>query len=234
MEFRMAKRGKKYSKAVAKVDRQKLYSLAESVALVQDTSYSKFVGSLDLAVNLGLDPRQADQNIRGATPLPHGKGKQVRIVVFAKGQKAIDAQNAGVAQVGGDDLAEKISGGWLDFDQVIATPDMMAVVGKLGRVLGPRGLMPNPKMGTVTFDVVPAIEQLKAGRSEFKVDKAGIVHTSVGILSMGTDALVANASAVIDALLKAKPGSAKGTYVKKISLSSTMGPGVRVDPAPYR
>jgi len=230
----MAKRGKKYSKAVAKVDRQKLYSLAESVALVQDTSYSKFVGSLDLAVNLGLDPRQADQNIRGATPLPHGKGKQVRIVVFAKGQKAIDAQNAGVAQVGGDDLAEKISGGWLDFDQVIATPDMMAVVGKLGRVLGPRGLMPNPKMGTVTFDVVPAIEQLKAGRSEFKVDKAGIVHTSVGILSMGTDALVANASAVIDALLKAKPGSAKGTYVKKISLSSTMGPGVRVDPAPYR
>jgi len=219
---------------VAKVDRQKLYSLAESVALVQDTSYSKFVGSLDLAVNLGLDPRQADQNIRGATPLPHGKGKQVRIVVFAKGQKAIDAQNAGVAQVGGDDLAEKISGGWLDFDQVIATPDMMAVVGKLGRVLGPRGLMPNPKMGTVTFDVVPAIEQLKAGRSEFKVDKAGIVHTSVGILSMGTDALVANASAVIDALLKAKPGSAKGTYVKKISLSSTMGPGVRVDPAPYR
>ena len=230
----MAKRGKKYSKSAAKVELGKQYPLAEAVALVLDTSYSKFVGSLDLAVNLGVDPRQADQNIRGATPLPHGRGKQVRIVVFAKGQKAMDAQAAGVDYVGADDLAEKIAAGWLDFDQVIATPDMMAVVGKLGRVLGPRGLMPNPKLGTVTFDVVPAIEQLKAGRSEFKVDKAGIVHTSVGRLNMGAAALVANTEAVIDALIKAKPGSAKGTYLKKISLSPTMGPGVAVDPIPYR
>ncbi len=230
----MAKRGKKYSKSAAKVELGKLYPMAEAVALVLDTSYSKFVGSLDLSVNLGVDPRQADQNIRGATPLPHGKGKAVRIVVFAKGQKAMDAQAAGVDYVGADDLAEKISAGWLDFDQVIATPDMMAVVGKLGRVLGPRGLMPNPKLGTVTFDVVPAIEQLKAGRSEFKVDKAGIVHTSVGRLNMSAEALVANTEAVLDALVKAKPGSAKGTYLKKISLSPTMGPGVAVDPVPYR
>ena len=230
----MAKRGKKYSKSAAKVELGKLYPMAEAIALVLDTSYSKFVGSLDLSVNLGVDPRQADQNIRGATPLPHGKGKAVRIVVFAKGQKAMDAQAAGVDYVGADDLAEKISAGWLDFDQVIATPDMMAVVGKLGRVLGPRGLMPNPKLGTVTFDVVPAIEQLKAGRSEFKVDKAGIVHTSVGRLNMSAEALVANTEAVLDALVKAKPGSAKGTYLKKISLSPTMGPGVAVDPVPYR
>ncbi len=230
----MAKRGKKYSKSAAKVELGKLYPMADAVALVLDTSYSKFVGSLDLSVNLGVDPRQADQNIRGATPLPFGRGKAVRIVVFAKGQKAIDAQAAGVDYVGADDLAEKISAGWLDFDQVIATPDMMAVVGKLGRVLGPRGLMPNPKLGTVTFDVVPAIEQLKAGRSEFKVDKAGIVHTSVGRLNMSAEALVANTEAVLDALVKAKPGSAKGTYLKKISLSPTMGPGVAVDPIPYR
>ena len=230
----MAKHGKKYRQVCEKVDRNKAYGLEEALNLVKDTSYSKFAGSVDLAINLGVDPRHADQNVRGATPLPNGLGKQVRIVVFAKGQKAVEAKEAGVDFVGADDLAEKIQGGWLDFDQVIATPDMMAVVGKLGRVLGPRGLMPNPKLGTVTFEVVNAINELKAGRAEFRVDKAGIVHTIVGKVSMDTDKLAANVNAVIDALLKAKPSSSKGTYLKKIALSATMGPGVSVDPIPFR
>lgn len=230
----MAKHGKKYRKVSEKIDRTKVYSLEEALGLVKETSYSKFPGSVDLAINLGVDPRHADQNVRGATPLPHGLGKQVRIVVFAKGQKAVEAKEAGVDFVGADDLAEKIQGGWLDFDQVIATPDMMAVVGKLGRVLGPRGLMPNPKLGTVTFEVVNAINELKAGRAEFRVDKAGIVHTIVGKVSMEADKLAANVNAVIDALNKAKPSSSKGTYLKKIALSATMGPGVGVDPIPFR
>jgi large subunit ribosomal protein L1 len=181
-----------------------------------------------------VDPRHADQNVRGATPLPHGLGKSVRIVVFAKGAKAVEAKAAGVEFVGADDLAEKIQGGWLDFDQVVATPDMMAVVGKLGRVLGPRGLMPNPKLGTVTFEVVNAINELKAGRAEFRVDKAGIVHTIIGKVNMETKHLFENAKTVIEALIKAKPSSSKGTYLKKIALSATMGPGVDVDPTPYR
>ena len=230
----MAKHGKKYRQVCEKLDRSKSYGLDEALKLVKDTSYSKFTGSVDLAINLGVDPRHADQNVRGATPLPHGLGKQVRIVVFAKGQKAVEAKEAGVDFVGADDLAEKIQGGWLDFDQVIATPDMMAVVGKLGRVLGPRGLMPNPKLGTVTFEVVNAINELKAGRAEFRVDKAGIVHTIVGKVSMDTEKLAANVNAVIDALIKAKPSSSKGTYLKKIALSATMGPGVSVDPIPFR
>lgn len=230
----MAKRGKKYRRIAEKVDREKLYGLAEAVALAKETFYGKFDGSVDLAVNLGVDPRHADQNVRGAAPLPNGTGKSVRIVVFAKGQKAVEASQEGVAFVGGDDLAAKITEGWLDFDQVIATPDMMAVVGKLGRVLGPRGLMPNPKIGTVTFDVVSAIRELKAGRAEFRVDKAGIVHTSIGRVSMDAEKLKGNAEAVIDALVKAKPSSAKGTYLKKIAVSATMGPGVRVDASPYR
>lgn len=230
----MAKHGKKYRQVCEKLDRSKSYNLDEALALVKETSYSKFPGSVDLAINLGVDPRHADQNVRGATPLPHGLGKQVRIVVFAKGQKAVEAKEAGVDFVGADDLAEKIQSGWLEFDQVIATPDMMAVVGKLGRVLGPRGLMPNPKLGTVTFEVVNAINELKAGRAEFRVDKAGIVHTIVGKVSMETDKLAANVNAVIDALLKAKPSSSKGTYLKKIALSATMGPGISVDPIPFR
>ncbi|MFK7825015.1 MAG: 50S ribosomal protein L1 [Oligoflexales bacterium] len=230
----MAKHGKKYRQVCEKLDRTKAYGLDEALKLVKETSYSKFAGSVDLAINLGVDPRHADQNVRGATPLPHGLGKQVRIVVFAKGQKAVEAKEAGVDFVGADDLAEKIQSGWLDFDQVIATPDMMAVVGKLGRVLGPRGLMPNPKLGTVTFEVVNAINELKAGRAEFRVDKAGIVHTIVGKVSMDADKLVENVNAVIDALTKAKPSSSKGTYLKKIALSATMGPGVSVDPIPFR
>ena len=230
----MGLRGKKYRQASKLVDKTQLLSLNDAINLVKKTSFSKFVGSVDLAINLGVDPRHADQNVRGATPLPNGLGKSVRIVVFAKGEKAVDAKAAGVEFVGANDLAEKIQGGWLDFDQVIATPDMMAVVGKLGRVLGPRGLMPNPKLGTVTFDVVNAINELKSGRAEFRVDKAGIVHTIVGKVDMDVNKLQENIQTVIDALIKAKPSSSKGTYLKKIALSATMGPGVNVDPAPFR
>lgn len=230
----MAKRGKKYRQMLAKVDRTKSYLLADAIDLVKSTSYTKFDGSVDIAVNLGVDPRQADQNIRGATPLPHGLGKTVRIVVFAKGQKAVEASEAGVEFVGADDLAQKISDGWMDFDQVVATPDMMATVGKLGRVLGPRGLMPNPKVGTVTFDVAKAVAELKAGRSEFRVDKAGIVHAIVGKVGMKPEHLKANIEAVVDTLVKIKPASARGVYLKRMALSATMGPGVRVDVAPFR
>lgn len=228
------KRGKKYREALKLVDRTKLYALPEAIELAKKTSYSKFDGSVELSLNLGVDPRHADQNVRGATPLPHGTGKSVRIVVFAKGQKAVEANETGVEFVGGDDLAEKIQGGWLEFDQVVATPDMMAVVGKLGRVLGPRGLMPNPKLGTVTFDVVNAVKELKAGRAEFRVDKAGIVHTLVGKTSMSDDHLKGNIEAVVDAVVKAKPSTAKGTYLKKMALSTTMGPGVRLDTALFK
>jgi len=227
-------RGKKYKAAVAKVDKLKAYSLEEAVKLVKEISFSKFDGTVDVAVNLGVDPRQADQNVRGAVALPHGLGKTVRIVVFAKGEAAQLASNAGVEAVGGDDLANKINGGWLDFDQVIATPDMMGVVGRLGRVLGPRGLMPNPKLGTVTMDVVKAINELKAGRVEYRVDKAGIVHAPVGKASFANEKLFDNAKAVVDAIARAKPATAKGTYLKKISISATMSPSIRVDAAPFR
>jgi len=230
----MASRGKKYRLAAEKVDRNKQYSLDEAVALLKEVSYVKFDGTVDLAINLGVDPRHADQNVRGTTPLPHGLGKTVRIVVFAKGDAAMQAQSAGVEAVGGDDLATRISGGWLDFDQVIATPDMMGVVGKLGRVLGPRGLMPNPKLGTVTFEVTKAINELKAGRTEFRVDKAGIAHCPVGKASFASDKLADNIRAVLETVVKAKPSTAKGTYLKKISVSSTMSPGIKIDPAPFR
>lgn len=228
------KRGKKYRESAAKLDRVKKYPLKEAIETAQGCSYSKFAGSVDIAINLGVDPRHADQNIRGATSLPKGSGKSVRIIVFAKGQKAVEATQAGIEHVGGDELAQKITEGWLEFDQVIATPDMMAVVGRLGRVLGPRGLMPNPKLGTVTFDVVSTINELRAGRAEYKVDKAGIVHTSVGRVDMQADDLLANTEAVIEALAKAKPSTAKGAYFKKMTVSSTMGPGVKVDLEPYR
>lgn len=230
----MAKRGKKYREAFAKIDRETDYSLSEACKLVKETSYSKMDASVDLAVNLGVDPRHADQNIRGATPLPHGLGKKVRIVVFAKGDKAVEASDLNVEFVGADDLAKKITDGWLDFDHVIATPDMMGVVGRLGKVLGPRGLMPNPKLGTVTFDVAKAVGELRAGRAEYRVDKAGIVHTSVGRVGFSENQLADNVTTVMEALLKAKPSTAKGTYLKKVSLSATMGPGVRIDPAPFK
>ncbi len=230
----MAKAGKKYRAASAQVEPLKQYSLDEAVNLAKTTSYAKFDANIDLAVNLGVDPRQADQNVRGTVLLPHGAGKNVRIVVFAKGDKASEAQAAGVEFVGGDDLATKITEGWMDFDQVVATPDMMGVVGKLGRVLGPRGLMPNPKLGTVTFDVTKTINELKAGRAEYRVDKAGIVHVPVGKASFDKDKLLDNARTVLEAIAKAKPASSKGTYLKKITVSATMGPGVKIDPTPFR
>lgn len=225
----MAKTGKKFRNATAKVEPTKLYPLLDACKLVKETSISKFDGGVDLAINLGVDPRQADQNVRGATPLPHGLGKTVRIIVFAKGEKATEAGAMGLAAVGGDDLALKIQEGWMDFDQVIATPDMMGVVGKLGKVLGPRGLMPNPKVGTVTFDVAKAVQELQAGRAEFRVDKAGIVHAPVGKVSFPAEKLNDNIMAVIEALNRVKPATSKGTYMKKMTISATMGPGVKVD-----
>ncbi|RYZ59868.1 MAG: 50S ribosomal protein L1 [Proteobacteria bacterium] len=230
----MAKRGKKYRAALSKVDRDKNYDLLEACKLVKETSFSKMDASVDLAVNLGVDPRHADQNLRGAILLPHGLGKKVRIVVFARGEKANEATNLGADAVGGDDLAKRISEGWLDFDQVIATPDMMGVVGKLGKVLGPRGLMPNPKLGTVTFEVEKAINELRSGRAEYRVDKAGIVHLSIGRTNFTPENLADNAKTIIDTLLRVKPSTAKGTYLKKMALSATMGPGVRVDSTPFK
>lgn len=230
----MAKAGKKYRAGAAKINREQLYTLDDACKLVKEATFTKFDATVDLAINLGVDPRQADQNVRGATPLPHGLGKAVRIVVFAKGEALAKAKDPSVVDAGGDELATKIAGGWLDFDAVIATPDMMGVVGKLGKVLGPRGLMPNPKLGTVTFDVPKAINELNAGRTEYRVDKAGIVHCPVGKASFDAHKLAENAKAVIDALMKAKPSTAKGTYLNKIAISSTMSPSVKVDPTPYR
>jgi large subunit ribosomal protein L1 len=226
--------GKKYRAAAAKIDREKLYPIDEACVLLKAATYTKFDATVDLAINLGVDPRQADQNVRGATPLPHGLGKKVRIVVFAKGDALAKAKDPSVVDAGGDELGAKIAGGWLDFDAVIATPDMMGVVGKLGKVLGPRGLMPNPKLGTVTFDVTKAIAELNAGRTEYRVDKAGIVHCPVGKASFDANKLADNARAVIEALVKARPTTAKGTYLNKIAISSTMSPSVKIDPVPYR
>ena len=227
-------RGKKYKASAEKYNREKLYDLAEASKLLKEISYSKFDGTVNLAINLGVDPRQADQNVRGATVLPNGLGKSVRIVVFAKGESASVASQAGVEAVGADDLAAKISGGWLDFDQVVATPDMMGVVGRLGKVLGPRGLMPNPKLGTVTADVAKAINELKAGKAEYRVDKAGIVHAPVGKVSFTSEKIAENAKAVIDAIIRLKPQTSKGTYIKKVALSATMSPGIKIDPSPFR
>jgi len=219
-------------KAREAIDRSRRYPLAEALGLAVEAAPAKFDETVELAVSLGVDPRQADQNVRGTCQLPHGTGKSVRVLVFAKGEKLKEAEEAGADYVGGDDLAQRIQGeGWLDFDKAIATPDMMAVVGKLGKVLGPRGLMPNPKVGTVTMDVAKAISELKAGKVEYRVDKAGIVHVPVGKRSFGVEKLVGNAQAVIDSLARAKPQSAKGTYMKGIAVSTTMGPGIRVDPA---
>ncbi|MBF0441714.1 MAG: 50S ribosomal protein L1 [Oligoflexales bacterium] len=230
----MGRIGKKYKTACAKINREKLYPLNEAVRLAKDVAFSKMDESVDVAINLGLDPRQADQNLRGATVLPHGLGKTVRIVVFAKGEKASECGKLGLEFVGGDDLAEKIKSGWLDFDQVIATPDMMGTVGKLGKVLGPRGLMPNPKLGTVTFEVEKAVKELRAGRAQYRVDKNGIVQCSVGRVKFSEKQLEENIKALVEALVKAKPSTAKGTYLKKVSISTTMGPGIRIDPAPFR
>src|SRR5512135_1555946 len=225
----MANTGKKLKEALAKVDRSKNYSLKEAITVIKEASFAKFDETVDVAVRLGVDPRHADQMVRGAVVLPNGLGKTTRVLVFAKGEKEKEARDAGADYVGAEDLVAKIQEGWYDFDTAIATPDMMGVVGKIGKLLGPRGLMPNPKVGTVTFEIERAIKESKAGKVEFRVEKAGIVHAPVGKVSFAADKLQENILALIDALIKAKPPAAKGNYVKKMTISSTMGPGVPLD-----
>jgi large subunit ribosomal protein L1 len=224
----MPKHGAKYQKAAAAVE-DRMYDFGEAIELSKSSAYGNFDESMDLAVRLGVDPRHADQMVRGTVALPHGTGKEVRVLVFAGGEKVKEAEEAGADIVGGEDLAKKIQDGWLDFDAVVATPDMMKIAGRLGRVLGPRGMMPNPKTGTVTFDVGAAVRAIKAGKIEYRVDKAGIVHATFGKSSFSVEQLQENGLAVLSALIKARPAAAKGRYVKSITVSSTMGPGVKVD-----
>ncbi len=226
----MAHKGKKYTQALAKVDRTKRYELEEGVKLLVETAHAKFDEGVDIAIRLGVDPKKPDQMVRGTAVLPHGTGKKVRVLVFAKGPKEKEAKDAGADHVGAEDLIEKISQGWLDFDKVIATPDMMGSVSKLGKILGPRGLMPNPKIGTVTFDLERAIREIKAGKVEFKVEKAGVVHVPVGKVSFGPEKLAENVKTVLDVIVRAKPPTSKGIYLRTIALSSTMGPGIKIDP----
>jgi large subunit ribosomal protein L1 len=224
--------GKKYKAVAALVDHAKLYSLEEAIGLAKKTARTKFDETVDLALKLGVDPKQADQMVRGTVVLPHGTGKKVKILVFAKGEKDKEARDAGADHVGAEDLADKIQKeGWTDFDTVVATPDIMGLVGKLGKVLGPRGLMPNPKTGTVTFDITKAIKDIRAGKVEYRVEKAGIVHVPVGKASFDESKLVENAKSVIESVLKAKPSSSKGKYLKSASVSTTMGPGIKMDTA---
>ena len=224
------KRSKRYKEAAAKIDGDKQYGLREAVELFHSVATAKFNESMELHIRLGVDPRHADQQVRSTVGLPHGTGVTKRVLVLATGEKVKEAEDAGADIVGGEDLVQKIAGGWMDFDAVIATPDMMKSVGRLGKVLGPRGLMPSAKTGTVTFDLANAIQEIKAGRVEFRVDKAGIVHNSVGKKSFTPDALFENAKVLLQAVQKARPASVKGTYIKSISLTSTMGPGISIDP----
>ncbi len=228
------KEGKRMREQRAKVQADKLYSLEEGCQLVAKTASAKFDETVEVAIRLGVDPKKADQNVRGSIPLPNGLGKTIRVAVFAKGEKAQEAQAAGADIVGADDLAERIKGGFFDFDNVVATPDMMAQVGKVGKLLGPRGLMPSPKVGTVTFDVADTVKSLKAGRAEYRVDKAGVVHAPVGKASFGPEKILENAQALFNAINRAKPSSSKGVYLQSASLSLTMGPGVAIDVAPLR
>ena len=225
----MADHGKKYTQAAALVDRERTYDPTEAVDLLKQTSYVGFDASAEAHIRLGVDPRHADQMVRGTVVLPHGTGKRIRVVAFAQGEKAQEALRSGADEVGGDDLAKRIEAGWLDFDVAVATPDMMGVVGRLGRILGRRGLMPNPKSGTITFDVERAIKEVKAGRVEFKVDKAGIIHTPFGKTSFEPQQLNENLAALIDAINRARPSAAKGQYFKSLTVAATMGPGIRVD-----
>jgi large subunit ribosomal protein L1 len=226
--------GKSYRDALAKVDRNQRYLLEDSLQLAKETARAKFDETVELAIRLGVDPRQADQNIRGTVTLPHGMGKAVRVLAFAKGEKEKEAQEAGADFVGSDELIKKINEGWLDFDKAVATPDMMAAVGRIGKVLGPRGLMPNPKTGTVSTDIGKAVKEIKAGKLEYRVDKAGIVHVPVGKASFGPEQLIENAKAVLMSVLRAKPASAKGNYVKGVTVTTTMGPGIKIDLAQIR
>jgi len=225
----MPKRGKKYIEVNKKVDMLKKYPFKEAIELAIDSSYVKFDASVDISVRLGVDPRHADQMVRGTVSLPHGIGKSTRVVVFAKGEKEKEATEAGADFVGAEDLSEKIQNGWLEFDKAVATPDMMGIAGKLGRILGPRGMMPNAKLGTVTFDVAKAVTELKAGKIEFKVDKTGIIHASIGRVSFGTDKILQNTTFFLDTILRLKPPASKGTYLKSITISTSMGPGIKLD-----
>lgn len=226
----MPKRGKRYKEALALVDRTKLYDPDEAMELVQKTANAKFDETIEVSVKLGVNPRHADQQVRGAVVLPHGTGKTVKVLVFAKGDKAKEAENAGADYVGAEDMIEKIQGGWLDFDVAVATPDMMGSVGKLGRILGPKGLMPNPKSGTVTFEIEKAVKDIKAGKIEYRVDKTSIVHAPIGKKSFGTEKLLENFKVLMEALIKARPAAAKGQYLRSVVVSSSMGPGIKINP----
>ena len=230
----MPKKGKKYLEKLALIDRLKRYSLDEGLDLLEQVAYANFDESVEAAFRLGVDPRHADQMVRGTVILPHGTGKSVRVLVFAKGEKEKEAQEAGADYVGAEDLIEKIKGGWLDFDKAIATPDMMGTVSKIGRILGPRGLMPNPKVGTVTFDVGKAVKELKTGKVEFRTEKTGIVHTIIGKRSFGKEKLRENFLTLLDTLIRMKPASSKGAYLRGIALSTTMSPGIKLDPIQVR
>jgi len=221
--------GKKLNTAQEKIETGKEYLLEDAIKIVKESSYTKFDETVDLTVNLGVDPRKSEQMVRGTVVLPHGLGKKVRVLVFAKGEKEKEALDAGADYVGAEDLVDKITKGWLDFDKSIATPDIMGTVGKLGKILGPRGLMPNPKLGTVTFDVARTVKEIKAGKVEYKTEKAGIVHVPVGKVSFDIEKLIDNAKTIINSIMKAKPATSKGRYLKKISVSSTMGPGIAID-----
>lgn len=222
--------GKKLKTAESQIDRSREYSLEEAIDTIKKLSYTKFDETVDLAFNLGVDPRKSDQMVRGTVVLPHGTGRSVRVLVFAKGEKEKEARDAGADFVGAEDVIEKITKeGWLDFEKAVATPDIMGLVGKLGKVLGPRGLMPNPKLGTVTFDVAKAVKDIKAGKVEYKTEKAGVIHVPIGKVSFDRDKLMDNARAIVDSVIKAKPSTSKGKYLKKLSISSTMGVGLRVD-----
>jgi len=224
------KRGKAYKEAISKIDKTKLYEPIEAIQLVKELATAKFDETVEVHVKLGVDPRHADQQVRGTVSLPHGTGKTLKVLVFAKGEKVKEAEQAGADYVGADDLAEKIQSGWFDFDVAVATPDMMAVVGKLGKILGPRGLMPNPKAGTVTFDIDRTIKELKAGRIEYRVDKTSIVHVPIGRISFDVEKLQDNLNVFAEALIKAKPAAAKGQYMRSVNICSTMGPGVKINP----
>ncbi|MGD0276447.1 MAG: 50S ribosomal protein L1 [Syntrophales bacterium] len=226
----MARRGKRYLDIKNNIQAGKRYTLKEAVEIVAGTAKAKFDETVDATIRLGVNPQHADQMVRGSVVMPHGLGKKVRVLVFARGEKEKEALDAGADFAGSDDLIEKIKGGWMDFDRVIATPDIMGAVGKLGKILGPRGLMPNPKVGTVTFDVAKAIQELKAGRVEFRVEKAGIVHSPVGKVSFGAEKLHENIMALVETIIKLKPSSSKGAYIRSMSISTTMGPGLKIDP----
>lgn len=225
----MAKRGKNYIKALEKVDKQKIYTIEEAINLIKDISYAKFDETIEVVVKLGIDPKHADQMVRGSVVLPHGLGKKVRVAVFAKGAKATEAKEAGADYVGDDDLVERVENGWTDFDKAVATPDMMRAVGKLGKILGPRGLMPTPKVGTVTNEVAEVVKNLKAGMLEYRSDKGGLIHAPIGKKSFTVEQLVDNFYTLLDALLKAKPSASKGQYLLGIFISSTMSPGLQVE-----